>query len=60
VNGLRDLKGYDLIAQRKLVAHIRAACDAAQTSLLDHEQTHGCADVSSGATQAINEPSLRR
>ena len=39
---LRDVRGYDLIAQQKLVAHIRAACDAAQAALTDHEEAHHC------------------
>jgi hypothetical protein len=43
VAGLRDLTGYDLIAQQRLVAHVRAACDAAQSALADHEQQHACA-----------------
>ena len=43
VSGLRDLQGYDLIAQERLVTHIREACDAAAASLAEHHKSHGCA-----------------
>jgi len=43
ISGLRDLHGYDLIAQQKLVAHVRSACEAAQRALSDHEEAHQCA-----------------
>jgi hypothetical protein len=43
IGGLRDLQGYDLIAQERLVHHIREACDAAAAALADHQQSHGCA-----------------
>lgn len=45
VSELRELHGYDLIAQQRLVIHIRAACDAAQDALTDHERDHGCTQV---------------
>jgi len=43
VTGLKDLRGYDLIAQQRLVTHIRAACDSAQAALAEHEKAHRCA-----------------
>lgn len=42
VAGMRDLDGYDLIAQQRLVTHIREACDGAQVALTEHLQSHGC------------------
>jgi hypothetical protein len=47
VGELRGLSGFDLIAQQKLVAHIREACDNAQALLANHEQAHGCVHIGS-------------
>lgn len=53
VSGLRDLHGYDLIAQERLVTHIREACDSAASSLTEHEQSHGCSRVS--ASESVDD-----
>jgi hypothetical protein len=45
VGGLRDLHGYDLMAQERLVAHIRDACDGAHAAWSDHQKIHGCGSV---------------
>jgi len=59
VSGLRDLKGFDLIAKKKLVAHTRDACDAAQAALCDHEQAHSCAGAASPESRS-EELTFRR
>ena len=51
VGGLRDLEGYDLIAQQRLVEHIRQACESAQIAWTDHQQSHACARPAPGAGQ---------
>lgn len=49
VSGLRDQHDYDLIAQERLVAHIREACDGAHAAWSDHQKTHGCGHVAAEA-----------
>jgi hypothetical protein len=48
-----------LIAQERLVAHIRQACDAAQSSLAEHQEAHGCSRVAAGETAEHREPARR-
>ncbi len=60
VGGLRDLTGFDLIAQQKLVGHVRAACNAAEAALADHEKTHGCAGLKANETATGGEIVMRR
>lgn len=58
VSGLRDINGYDLLAQDRLVAHIREACDGAQLAWSDHQKTHGCGRVAA-ESHADPEPVRR-
>jgi hypothetical protein len=58
VSGLREVGGYDALAQQRLVAHIRSACDGAQTALLRHEEAHRCTDI--GAEKSSEQSELVR
>lgn len=55
VSGLRDLYGYDLIAQQKLVTHIQEACALGQVALADHEHAHGCTLVAASDASSRSE-----